>query len=39
MSGPTSSGARSNRDRLIKLWDIDGKRLILDLGQHKDMAR
>ena len=39
MSGPTSSGTRSNRDRLIKLWDIDGKRLIQDLGQHKDMAR
>ncbi|WP_245436366.1 WD40 repeat domain-containing protein [Mesorhizobium tamadayense] len=26
-------------DRMIKLWDIDGKRLIRDLGQHKDMAR
>ncbi|WP_246674646.1 hypothetical protein [Mesorhizobium sp. B4-1-3] len=24
---------------MIKLWDIDGKRLIRDLGIHKDMAR
>ena len=26
-------------DRTIKLWDIDGKRLIRTLGAHKDMAR
>ncbi|MBZ9848860.1 WD40 repeat domain-containing protein [Mesorhizobium sp. CA14] len=29
----------ASTDRMIKLWDIDGKRLIRDLGQHKDMAR
>lgn len=29
----------ASTDRTIKLWDIDGKRLIRDLGQHKDMAR
>ncbi len=29
----------ASTDRMIKLWDIDGKRLIRDLGVHKDMAR
>ncbi|CDX59195.1 Transcriptional repressor [Mesorhizobium plurifarium] len=29
----------ASTDRMIKLWDIDGKRLIRDLGQQKDMAR
>ncbi|MDX8509301.1 WD40 repeat domain-containing protein [Mesorhizobium captivum] len=29
----------ASTDRVIKLWDIDGKRLIRDLGVHKDMAR
>ena len=29
----------ASTDRMIKLWDIDGKRLIRDLGAHKDMAR
>ncbi|MDX8481651.1 hypothetical protein RFN28_24790 [Mesorhizobium sp. VK24D] len=29
----------ASTDDLIKLWDIDGKRLIRNLGQHKDMAR
>ncbi|CAN7672484.1 WD40 repeat domain-containing protein [Mesorhizobium sp. LjNodule214] len=29
----------ASTDRTIKLWDIDGKRLIRDLGVHKDMAR
>lgn len=29
----------ASTDRMIKLWDIDGKRLIRDLGIHKDMAR
>lgn len=29
----------ASTDRMIKLWDVDGKRLIRDLGQHKDMAR
>ncbi|MBZ9736589.1 hypothetical protein LB534_18085 [Mesorhizobium sp. CA18] len=29
----------ASTDRMIKLWDIDGKRLIRDLGEHKDMAR
>ena len=29
----------ASTDRMIKLWDIDGKRLIRDLGTHKDMAR
>jgi hypothetical protein len=29
----------ASTDRTIKLWDIDGKRLIRTLGVHKDMAR
>lgn len=29
----------ASTDRMIKLWDIDGKRLVRDLGVHKDMAR
>ncbi|MBZ9869082.1 WD40 repeat domain-containing protein [Mesorhizobium sp. CA15] len=29
----------ASTDRMIKLWDIEGKRLIRDLGEHKDMAR
>ena len=29
----------ASTDRMIKLWDIDGKRLIRDLGEQKDMAR
>ncbi|MBZ9859830.1 WD40 repeat domain-containing protein [Mesorhizobium sp. CA12] len=29
----------ASTDRIIKLWDIEGKRLIRDLGEHKDMAR
>jgi DNA-binding beta-propeller fold protein YncE len=29
----------ASTDRMIKLWDIDGKRLIRNLGEHKDMAR
>ena len=29
----------ASTDRVIKLWDIDGKRLIRNLGVHKDMAR
>jgi dipeptidyl aminopeptidase/acylaminoacyl peptidase len=29
----------TSTDRVIKLWDIDGKHLIRDLGVHKDMAR
>ncbi|WP_192247406.1 WD40 repeat domain-containing protein [Mesorhizobium silamurunense] len=29
----------ASTDRMIKLWDIDGKRLIRNLGVHKDMAR
>ncbi|TIS60951.1 MAG: WD40 repeat domain-containing protein, partial [Mesorhizobium sp.] len=29
----------ASTDRTIKLWDIDGKRLIRTLGIHKDMAR
>ncbi|MER8578061.1 WD40 repeat domain-containing protein [Mesorhizobium sp. M1423] len=29
----------ASTDRTIKLWDIDGKRLIRNLGVHKDMAR
>jgi hypothetical protein len=29
----------ASTDHLIKLWDIDGKRLIRNLGVHKDMAR
>jgi hypothetical protein len=29
----------ASTDRMIKLWDIDGKRLIRDLGRQKDMAR
>ncbi|RWN99268.1 WD40 repeat domain-containing protein [Mesorhizobium sp.] len=29
----------ASTDRTIKLWDIDGKRLIHTLGVHKDMAR
>ncbi|RWF04839.1 WD40 repeat domain-containing protein [Mesorhizobium sp.] len=29
----------ASTDRTVKLWDIDGKRLIRTLGVHKDMAR
>ena len=29
----------ASTDHMIKLWDIDGKRLIRNLGVHKDMAR
>lgn len=29
----------ASTDRMIKLWDINGKHLIRNLGQHKDMAR
>ena len=29
----------ASTDHTIKLWDLDGKRLIRDLGIHKDMAR
>ena len=29
----------ASTDHTIKLWDIDGKRLIRNVGQHKDMAR
>lgn len=29
----------ASTDRTIKLWDVDGKRLIRTLGVHKDMAR
>ncbi|WP_352587739.1 WD40 repeat domain-containing protein [Mesorhizobium caraganae] len=29
----------ASTDRMIKLWDIAGKRLIRNLGEHKDMAR
>ncbi|TGQ52463.1 WD40 repeat domain-containing protein [Mesorhizobium sp. M1C.F.Ca.ET.193.01.1.1] len=29
----------ASTDRVIKLWDLDGQRLIRDLGVHKDMAR
>lgn len=38
----SSDGRRllsASTDRMIKLWDIDEKRLISDLGTHKDMAR
>ncbi|QPC91912.1 WD40 repeat domain-containing protein [Mesorhizobium sp. INR15] len=29
----------ASTDHMIKLWDIGGKRLIRNLGTHKDMAR
>lgn len=29
----------ASTDHMIKLWDIAGKRLIRNLGEHKDMAR
>lgn len=29
----------ASTDHTIKLWDADGKRLIRDLGAHKDMVR
>jgi WD40 repeat protein len=29
----------ASTDRTIKLWDIDGNRLIRDVGAHKDMTR
>jgi hypothetical protein len=29
----------ASTDRTVKLWDIAGKRLVRDLGVHKDMAR
>lgn len=39
VSPDTRSIMSASTDHTIKLWDIDGKRLIRTLGAHKDMAR